>query len=377
MPSPDVLDFNKLLAPIPGASPTGVDLRLDPSPVSLYYKVRGARTAARAAERQMVMGEDEASGNLPDWRPVLENGIKLLAEVSKDLEITAYVTEALVRLKGFAGLRDGFRLARELVELYWDGLFPMPDEDGVETRVAALVGLNGDEAEGTLIVPIAKAALTAESSVGAFSASHYQQAQALAKITDPKQRERRIQSGTPTMELLQKAAAETPGSVFNDLVQDIRISGEEFAKLCSLVEEKGQGYSIPSSNLRTALEAAMDVVKDLGRDKLKAFQVQEAAAVSDAATVTEAVATGGNGAVPSGDVVAGAIRSREDAFQQILKLAEYFRRTEPHSVVPYALEQAVTWGRMPLPELLATLVADEESRKKIFKQVGISPPESS
>ena len=40
MPSPDVLDFAKLLAPIPGDKPVGEDLRANAGPNSLYYNVK-------------------------------------------------------------------------------------------------------------------------------------------------------------------------------------------------------------------------------------------------------------------------------------------------------------------------------------------------
>src|SRR5947208_13126434 len=109
MPSPEVLDFATLLAPIPGDNPAGADLRADASPSSPYYAVKDARSAARAAERQLLLEGDE-NASPPDWRPVLQHGSKVLAERSKDLEVAAYMIEALVRLQGFPGLRDGFRL---------------------------------------------------------------------------------------------------------------------------------------------------------------------------------------------------------------------------------------------------------------------------
>jgi type VI secretion system protein ImpA len=384
MPSPDVLDFESLLAPIPGDSPAGADLRGDPSPVSAYQKIKGARGAARAAERQLVMGGDESDDNAPDWRPVLEGGVKVLAGKSKDLEVTAYLIEALVRLHGFAGLRDGFRLAYELVERFWDGLYPMPDEDGVETRVAALVGLNGDEADGTLIIPIARAPITAETSVGRFTAAQYQQAQALDRVTDAKQREWRIESGVPTLETLRKAVAETPGSFFVDLVQDLTLASETFAKVCAAVEGRGQGYSIPSSKIQAALEAVLDAVKDLARDKLQAAQSLLAALAAQApqapgehGPAATAGVAGPDGHAAMADVIALVVRSREDAFHQLLRLADFFRRTEPHSIISYALEQIVSWGQMPLPQLFNNLITDDDERNKFFKHFGIKPPESS
>src|SRR4051794_6122133 len=195
MPSPEVIDFAKLLAPVPGAKPTGGDLRADASPNSPYYVTKDARSSARAAERQLVTGEDAADAAPPDWRPVYQNATKVLTEKSKDLEITAYLIEALTRLHGFAGLRDGFRLARELVEKYWDGLYPLPDEEGLEARLAALVGLNGEDSEGTLIVPIARVPITDNTSAGRLACSHYHQAQSTNKIADVKVREKKVAAG--------------------------------------------------------------------------------------------------------------------------------------------------------------------------------------
>ena len=50
MPSPEVLEFAKLLAPISAEKPTGSDIRADTSPISDYQKIREGRKAARAAE---------------------------------------------------------------------------------------------------------------------------------------------------------------------------------------------------------------------------------------------------------------------------------------------------------------------------------------
>jgi type VI secretion system protein ImpA len=54
-----------------------------------------------------------------------------------------------------------------------------------------------------------------------------------------------------------------------------------------------------------------------------------------------------------------------------MRVAEFFRRTEPHSPVSYALEQAVRWGRMPLPELIRELVTDESVRRDFFRRTGM------
>ena len=87
---------------------------------------------------------------------------------------------------------------------------------------------------------------------------------------------------------------------------------------------------------------------------------------------SEAPASGGPVKAKS---AVGSIENREDAFREVLRIAQYFRKTEPHSPISYALEQIVRWGRLPLPELLKELISDESSVSQMFKLVGIKTAE--
>ena len=51
-------------------------------------------------------------------------------------------------------------------------------------------------------------------------------------------------------------------------------------------------------------------------------------------------------------------------------VAEYFRRTEPQSIMPYALEQVVHWGKMSLPELLSELIPEEAAAQERLQAGG-------
>ncbi len=56
--------------------------------------------------------------------------------------------------------------------------------------------------------------------------------------------------------------------------------------------------------------------------------------------------------------------NREEAYRQLLLIAEFLARTEPHSPVPYLIRRGVEWGNKPLSELLGELIsADAESRR--------------
>jgi len=67
-------------------------------------------------------------------------------------------------------------------------------------------------------------------------------------------------------------------------------------------------------------------------------------------------------AAGSGNAAPGPLRSkphsREEAFEMLNGVARYFKEREPHSPVPYLIERAVKWGRMPLEEWLKDVIKD-------------------
>ena len=53
--------------------------------------------------------------------------------------------------------------------------------------------------------------------------------------------------------------------------------------------------------------------------------------------------------------------NRDHAFQEIRKIAEYFKETEPHSPIAFLLERSIRWGYMSFPELLQEMIGNEQN----------------
>ncbi len=374
MATGEILDFDALLAPVEGDNPAGVDLRQDVSPQSPYRKIRDARQTAAREERRLKQAED-GSGITPDWRPVLDGVPEVLANKSKDLELVAYLIEALARKHGFAGLRDGFRLTRQLCEQYWDQLYPQPDDEGIASRVVYLSALNGEDAEGTLLEPINCIPITeARGSDEQFACWHHRQAATLASLSDPEAKARRISQGAITLEILQRAVADTPTEFLRELAQDMADCREEFEKLCGVLDERcgtsEDGYPLapPASGIRNALENSQSVLKSLAGRRLD--PPAEPGDPDDPGALPPSV-RGANG------LPGGRLATREDAFHVLMKVADYFEENEPQSFVPSALRQVVRWGRMSASEFYTELIPDDAIRDYLFKMTGIPRTETS
>ena len=390
MGSAPTLDLATLLMPASDEQPTGPELRSAPDNdvKKLFSDVREARKKAIDAEKRLrnfaLMTEEERKGepsppDPPDWQDVRRKSIAALG-TSKDLWITAWLIEALTRLQGFGGLRDGVRLAHGLCDAFWQDVHPQATkEEGLVTRFAQLAGLDGGpDSEGTLIAPIRSVAITADTPAGQFSLADYYDAVDLER-KPPDIRRRRAEQGTVTIELFQQAMAATRADFIRTLVDDLEQAHSAFAEFNTFLKQKeseviaagGAPFVPPSSRIRELLDESLRTYKGLTRHVF-----QDSAGQSLEATALSLARPGG--AEEAGDMANerllanSSVKSRQEAFQVLSRVSEYFRLTEPHSPISYALDQVVRWGRMSLPELLSEIVADRSARDEIFKRTGIT-----
>jgi type VI secretion system protein ImpA len=364
-------NIEALLAPVPGDVPAGTDLRQDYSPQSLYYRLRDARAEARAVERELESPDPDrppAAWPPPQWRTVRELATEALAH-AKDLEIAAWLTEALLRGNGLPGLTAGVKLMSELVERFWDELYPLPDDEGIATRVAPVAGLNGFEGNGTLIQPLRRLALFARPDGAALEFWQYEQSERLAEAADEAARQQRMAAGAIPFETLYNEAVAAGAAHFSALRDAAVAAGDAWRRLGETFDARAAADAPPTSAVRDLIDKIAEIATRFAAGAPAPASAPPPAPGADGAGASATLATGGQGLVP-----AGAIASREDALRALLDIAEYFRRTEPLSPLAYTLQEAVRRARMNWPQLLEEVVPDPSARAAILTSLGIRPP---
>src|SRR6516162_4402795 len=371
---PEGFDLAALLAPISEEAPAGTDLRVDDSPSSLYRRLRDVRTEARDAERAADAPRSpddpapaESSPAIPlaaRWRTVRELATEALTTHCKDLEIAAWLAEALLRSDGLVGLAAGFRLMEGLVETFWDEVYPRPDEEGIATRVAPITGLNGLDRDGTLVQPLRKLVLFERSTDGSpFSLSQYEQS---AGLLGPEQR-----AAALPFEVVENEARATGGDHFALLRNQAAEAAEAWRALGQVLDQRAGADAPPTTRIRVLIEHILEAGDRFGAP---GAQVSSETATPEPGEDEGIVAAapGRGTARPA----AGGLTTREDALRALAQIAEFFRRTEPLSPIAYTLQEAVRRSRMTWPELLAEIVPDVTSRSAILTSLGIRPPPS-
>jgi type VI secretion system protein ImpA len=356
------VDLETLLSPISAEAPTGTDVRTDFSPTSNYFRLRDARAEARAAERAAETSAD-GEGGADGWRAVRTLALKILSEQAKDLEVAAWLTEALVRSNGLAGLAAGAELIGGLVERYWDQLFPMPDEDGMETRVAPVTGLNGQGGDGTLSQPLFKLPLFKDGNGEKVMLFQYEQSAELEAISDQARKEARLRAGVVPYDQMQGYARANPPGAYVALRRDLAAATEAWTGMAAKLDAAAGNDSPPTRRISDTLE-------QIGRIVTRYAPAETAATIAaDDAPAGEVEAAEVTG--PGGSVSRKRLATREDALATLAEIADYFRKTEPQSPLAYTIDDAIRRGRLSWPELIAELVNDEQVRRNILVSLGI------
>ena len=354
------LDLEDLLAPISEDNPVGADVREDFSPTSLYFRLRDARADARAAERAADANPGEVAS--PEgWRSVRALAVEILSQKAKDLEAAAWLTEALVRSDGLAGLAFGASLLGGLAERYWDNLFPLPDEDGMETRVAPVTGLNGEGGDGTLNQPLQKLPLFRDANGETVMLFQYQQSAELAAIADQKRVEARIAAGVVPYDAMLAAARAAPPGGYILLRRNLEAARTSWAAMGEIFDRLAGRDAPPTGRIAETLALVGEFVAR--------YAPAEAAAVPPEGEVDAVSPAEGGREAPAGQPK--RLASREDALATLGEIAEYFRRTEPQSPLAYTIDEAIRRGRLTWPELIAELVRDDQVRNSILNSLGL------
>src|SRR5688500_7841356 len=113
---PPVIDLDLIFQPISEEAPSGQDLK--------YSGVYDEMREARRADEKLAQGEWQTELKVADFPKVLNIGVDALTTKTKDLQIAAWLTEALVSVHGFAGLRDGLKIMAGIQERFWETLYP-------------------------------------------------------------------------------------------------------------------------------------------------------------------------------------------------------------------------------------------------------------
>ena len=325
-----MLNIEALLAPIAPDNPCGEDLAFAP-------EVDEIARARLADDPSLEQGAWVTTLKEADWKFVGKRCAQLIEARSKDLQLAVWLAEANVKAGGVRGLAEGLNLVEALCARYWDCLHPQPDEDGHERRIGNLAWIAGRVAPLVKTTPLADSAFTL-------------QAWELARARGPE----------ATAELETVRARFKPAAC-HALFEDCEAC---LAALTRLEQTVDAVLGVDGPSFGSARAALQDVI-DLVKPGLPTAGVEE--------TPSGQMTVGAAQPVASLARSEGTVQHRDQALAQLRQVAEFFRRTEPHSPVAYLAEKAARWGEQPLHAWLRSVIKDDASLARLEDLLGIEP----
>jgi len=234
-----MFDMDAILAPIPGDNPSGEDMRYS----AVYEQIK----EARRADDLLDQGAWQRDLKKSDWDLVIKVSSEALQKKTKDLQIAAWLTEALIKKEGFAGLADGFTVTIAFISNYWDTLYPLPDEGDLEYRVGPLEFLNDKISFSIKDIPITEPKVT-----NGYSWHQWQES-----------RQAKGQDAQLSAEEFDSAVGLSSRDFYIALARDADACMDAFSKLDALVDEKFGQDAPRLSELKQAIEDCQHVVNDI------------------------------------------------------------------------------------------------------------------
>jgi type VI secretion system ImpA family protein len=324
-------DVKALLEPLEGETPAGPDLSYDEKRLEIE----------RAFEASAALAPDERAQI--DWRRVIDLIVEQAGR-TRDLLLPIYLARAGVRADRLETVEFGCDYLAGLCESCWETMHPGLEEYGFVGRKGPCESL---VSIGEFIGPLRRMTVVAHPRFGKFSGDDL---------------ERFAREGEAAQDYgpFRAAIAEVPPEEIQATVGRLGAIRAALSRVDEFLSARANGDT--STNF-TSTYAAIDAIRG-GLAPYSSVADSGSDSSHEAATAKTTAAAG----EPAGP--RGAIESRDDVVKALDAVVDYYRRREPGSPVPVAIERAKRWVHMDFLAALQDIAPDSiaEARRVLTWQ---------
>jgi type VI secretion system protein ImpA len=185
-----------------------------------------------------------------------------------------------------------------------------------------------------------------------------------------------VGEGKITGEQFDKAVEMTPLAYCQMLFEDLHETWREYEQLDHVVDDRFGREAPGLSGIKQAIVDCLTLVADIrkkkgGLDPEPESEPTPQRAEGSANVAVQEISESVISLSHRSTVGSRELQSRADALRQLAAVADYFRRTEPHSPVSYLIQRAVRWGEMPLEAWLQNVIHDESVLEQLRETLGL------
>lgn len=358
LPYPDRV--SQLLDPLSADLPCGNSLRYEPD----FDRLRELR---REDDASLPTGVWKSDIKRADWGEVEKLSTTVLRERSKDLMVAVWLGEAWLHRDALPGITDALALITQLCERYPQDLHPQAEDGDQSWRVTPLDWLA--RRYGELLHTQLPLFGDKDGDFAGFSLFDWQQVQhKQVAVNDTKPAKIAAEAALSQQNKLNERVRSTPLAWWLRSLDAMQLAIKQLAALERWSDLHLQELAPTYVLLQKILQSLTVLFKEfiaMHPPQVVLIDIQDSAAQA-IVDVTGELKT-----VRSPVQVFAEPRSREEAYRQLLLIADYLARTEPHSPVPYLIKRGVEWGNKPLKELLSELISADPEARRLWTLLGV------
>jgi len=366
-----------LLLPIDDDQFCGIYLKSDKQK---FRPLRNEFNVAQTSQRQLMQTPDPAEmdslqdANIEHWRSLSSSLVEIFRTTSKDIELAGWMLAAQIVIDpALNGLREASQWLQALVEGHWDNVHPVLPDNKIKSESDKLKEINAFKVKGFV-------QLVGESEDSSLVYSPFLMLPLIGDLNYSRYLSEERKGGLPELRQQYQNVAMGERAKVTSLMQNLVLIREAIRAVETHVASVCKQYLLPQPGFQfvigviTKILKAMEYISGLKSEEkreTKADTQSETDEVNHVDGSEQGMSEQENNATAYGAIgtLAGQNQafSRDDAFHQLRTLADYFKKSEPHSPVSYLLEKAIRWGYLSLPELMSELLLNQEDTiKQVF-----------
>lgn len=358
------IDIAALLQPLSESAPCGEDVSFS----EVYDRIREER---RADDPNLSQGEWKTELKTANWRSVAELSSQVLSSQSKDLQAAVWLGEALIARHGFEGTADACNLLDGLLEHFWDGLYPPAEGDDLDERASRLAWFDQYASRALRMTRL-------NSTEPAMNLGHWQSSREVDNLARMNQEawQAALDEGKLNGETFDQAISKSGRDFIVATLATIEAAQLAFQRLSDRIQSCFARQAPSFDEIGQVLEQTQKIMGRAAQSLGLNFSATSPAPVrapdDPAPSATQAPSPSLQPDAPtSRSFAAPPPATKQDALRQLKEIAEYFRRSEPHSPVAFLLERAVSWADMPLDQWLGEVIDDDGMLGRIREMIGV------
>ncbi|WP_010298137.1 type VI secretion system protein TssA [Candidatus Odyssella thessalonicensis] len=381
--APDrLINIEALLSPIEGENPSGRPLRYE----RIYDEIREAR---REDDDSLSYGIWQHELKRADWKRVESLCLDALQHQTKDLQIAGWLAEAWTISEGIEGLAHGLQLITGLTEKFWETIYPAFASDDLEYRSQFYSWL-----DTTLAARLVKLVFAPDEFGEGVTLASWLAAQrfdsVLKRAPDAERLARKAEErGQITFEQCQTilsmvstaygeaylknllsaeasliALKKTLDAQFPDNTVAFEGLTSNFQELIRIYKAEISNRPVPESTTAAEAQTASPEQRSVGEEG-QGISLHKESSIS---TTPLSEISPQNQAAFAAEI---QVQTREQAYEQLSKIAALLQTLEPHSPASHLLHRVILWQNKSMIDILNEMGSSPEDIMALMKFLGI------